>query len=1466
MIAEESPALVVSVPAGLVLAANDAFCEHTGYSEEQLIGQPLRVLQPPTVPTSLIAALQAQREGSGFSVHDVPLQLSSGEEQRATIRASPLYCETTGGVQGFSLLMIGYSAAKSGGDGTDAYVSPTMPAASVEGLRNVAPSVLRLLQICADDAVSVAGLNAHPNSTAQQQMASGVGLTTERPPAAAEPVRRHDSRHSGASANDGGGYGGGGGGGGGGSSEEEDEDSWGKYGQIPPPLPVNESSARSAWSVLCASVLQKSMFSNVLITRQRTPDEDAARQEASGRHASAAGQRPPPADPGHYIWHVSPGLEQLLGHPADVLLGRDVSALYDPTAPGPLPQIVVPSSPAGSAHGRSGSGGHSPGNCSPCASPEHRSGARGGSSPRGGSSLAGLAPMTDAMSVDDAGMGGTGQPPPHHHHHAGQQGARSRSHHLPQGDDQPGCAEHVACSACADASSSSSAAQAAAAGACAHGGNGGGGGGGGRFGGPPHSISSRPLPPAATSVAPPSAVAHEPAAMDTAGGGPMLPPSSSSSGGGGAPPPSSAAAAAASPPLGASTSASRQKELWEAVSAQRNCLIEVILPTADGGAPRFCLAYVLPLQCTGPRNSSVAIALLDVHRSLPYMQRHMEARGFGDCDLYTFVKFSLLNCLVTDPSVRTADPHRRNPIVFASAGFGVMCGCAPDEVLHRNCRFLQSPSFVASDSPIFPQPEAVQHMSAALDSRHESLTYLHNFRKDGTPFANLLFMTPILNRINDGVLFWIGVQHPLGEPPNALSAHNGLERQHGQRTRVAGEAEASLHAQLRACQQTLHSVQLQGLYGEYTAMAQRTALLIQAADGAVTTICRMCEHHVLADQMPSHTQYCKVVTQCKTLAMGSDSTLARQIVKLNAAASASAIFGSSSTPAALVVDLLRTYTLVLLHITASSTVVPVLENLPAELDRLVAAFVQPSTASLWADIRAAGQRKLAALQHAASWASELQQTIVHMPTSDPLSQGQTPCLQDFEMVREIQRGSHATVWLVRKRQTKDVFAMKVIDRKSGRLNRLHTERKVLFLCSSPFVVKTFFAFEDSDSLYLVMERLHQDCKHVLQASGAMGEHVALPVMADLLLALEHLHSVGIVHRDLKPENMLLTPSGRLKLADFGLSYIAQRGPGVGRPDEVAKDPSIVGTPFYMAPETIRGKSRGFEAAADWWSFGVIAYEFLLGFPPFQGAKVGEIYRAILSLAFAAPITNCAVSPEAADLISRILVPDPRRRLCGAAAVMSHPWFHRVDWHTQTHSAGHMHLQHQAAAAAAQHQQQQVQQHQHQQYQQQAQQQQPPQTHQQLHATNALGMAGGGPPSQSLHALAANGGSLRYPGAPVAPGFPGPGPPPVRGATATSSALPSPNGPVPTTGALERALSGASLGGVDRDAARSVQSLGMESVRSGASTQLELNLTTDSAETTSHLDNLMCLNESRGLLCGADEQQEQLGQHAAAQLS
>ncbi|EOD06521.1 hypothetical protein EMIHUDRAFT_453419 [Emiliania huxleyi CCMP1516] len=635
-------------------------------------------------------------------------------------------------------------------------------------------------------------------------------------------------------------------------------------------------------------------------------------------------------------------------------------------------------------------------------------------------------------------------------------------------------------------------------------------------------------------------------------------------------------------------------ELDAAIRHRHNKLIETVLSSASG-APVFCLVYVLPLHHhAGPRVGSVAVAILDVHSSLPMLQRHVDQHAaLQECDLYTFLRLSLLNLLVTDPSATVADPNLRNPIVFASSGFGVMCGCSPHEAERASQRAAQ------------------QHMSRALDAQQESLTLVSNFRKDGSRFGNLLFMTPIrarrqLNAAGGGVLFWIGA---------------------------------------------LQALQLQELYGGFSAAAQTTAVAVHAADGTphepASGVCRLCEQRVILASLGQHTHFCNIVMQCKTLASSCDETLARIVVRLNAVANTAHIFGCGATQDCMLLEALRGYTLVLTSLTAGSHALPLLSALPPKIDELVAASrVSPSTAAVWADIKAAGARKLAALQHGTQWASELQCTIVPQPGADPLASGQPPTLADFEMVREIQRGSHAAVWLVRKRQTRDEFAMKVIDKNRGRLHRLVTERKVLFSCQSPFVVTVFFAFEDADRLHLVMECLASDAKHLLQRRGVLEERQVISLMADTCLGLEHLHTCGIIHRDLKPENMLLTCEGRVKLADFGLSQLLQRG-AIASEEELARDPSIVGTPFYMAPEVIRGKARGYEAAADWWSFGAITYELLTGFTPFQGSKVAEIYRAILSLSFACPPSRCAISAEAADMVGRMLNPNPRGRLTGA---------------------------------------------------------------------------------------------------------------------------------------------------------------------------------------------------------------------------
>ena len=738
--------------------------------------------------------------------------------------------------------------------------------------------------------------------------------------------------------------------------------------------------------------------------------------------------------------------------------------------------------------------------------------------------------------------------------------------------------------------------------------------------------------------------------------------------------------AAASSPDGS------EHELHRAVASRTGSLIETVLTTSSG-SPLFCLAYVMPLHCHGARNGSTAVAFLDVHRSLPYMQKQMESRDIADCDLYTFVKFSLLNCLVTDPSAPTPTPAERNPIVFASAGFSAMSGATTEECLGRNCRFLQTKYMGLrgreGEAPAqsAEQLEAISHMAGALDARQESLTLLTNFRVDGSRFTNLLFMTPIAQEgpNNDGgVLFWVGVQHPVDEAMVERVSTAGMAAS------TASINSANHMRLLRSCQQSLQSLQLQELYSEYTSNVHRRSIAIHSSDPCcAASICRLCEHPVLAESMSIHTPMCKVVSQCRSIVEHADGTLARVLCKLNAATSSAFITGSYGSQSGQVVELLRTFTSALLGVTASSQVLTQLSALPSKLEELIEGpALPPATALCWIDIKAAGQRKLAALQHAVLWTSDLVQTIVPRADDDPLSHGQAPTLQDFEVVRELQRGSHAAVYMVRKVQTGDVFAMKVLDTQRAKSYRLATERKILFSCNSPFVIRTFYAFEDASRLFLVMECMHSDVKNLLQKLGVIPEQQAVSLMADLVLALEHMHGCGVYHRDLKPENLLLTSEGRLKLADFGLSHVVAtkasplKDSGLLKEpppddDDTARDPSIVGTPFYMAPEVIQGKARGIEVASEWWSCGVIMYEFLTGFPPFQGRKVAEIYRAILKLAFVVDIRRCNVSAEAADLVQRLLVVEPRSRLVDAPRVKAHPFFRGVNWpiHAQPVAVG-----------------------------------------------------------------------------------------------------------------------------------------------------------------------------------------------------
>ncbi|XP_051119248.1 probable serine/threonine protein kinase IREH1 [Andrographis paniculata] len=299
-------------------------------------------------------------------------------------------------------------------------------------------------------------------------------------------------------------------------------------------------------------------------------------------------------------------------------------------------------------------------------------------------------------------------------------------------------------------------------------------------------------------------------------------------------------------------------------------------------------------------------------------------------------------------------------------------------------------------------------------------------------------------------------------------------------------------------------------------------------------------------------------------------------------------------------------------------------------------------------------------------------------------------IDDFEIIKPISRGAFGRVFLARKRTTGDLFAIKVLKKadmiRKNAVESILAERDILISVRNPFVVRFFYSFTCRENLYLVMEYLNGgDLYSLLRNLGCLDEDVARVYIAEVVLALEYLHSLRVVHRDLKPDNLLIAHDGHIKLTDFGLSKVGLinstdlSGPAVGgtsimdedepplsaseHKQERRKNRSAVGTPDYLAPEILLGTGHGF--TADWWSVGVILFELIVGIPPFNAEHAQKIFDNILNRKIPWPRVPDEMSLEAFDLIDRLLTEDPSQRLGagGAPEVKQHPFFRDINWDT-----------------------------------------------------------------------------------------------------------------------------------------------------------------------------------------------------------
>eukprot|EP00826_Nyctotherus_ovalis_P043369 TRINITY_DN4558_c0_g2_i10.p1 TRINITY_DN4558_c0_g2~~TRINITY_DN4558_c0_g2_i10.p1 ORF type:complete len:787 (+),score=257.56 TRINITY_DN4558_c0_g2_i10:42-2363(+) len=306
----------------------------------------------------------------------------------------------------------------------------------------------------------------------------------------------------------------------------------------------------------------------------------------------------------------------------------------------------------------------------------------------------------------------------------------------------------------------------------------------------------------------------------------------------------------------------------------------------------------------------------------------------------------------------------------------------------------------------------------------------------------------------------------------------------------------------------------------------------------------------------------------------------------------------------------------------------------------------------------------------------------HISINSEYSPRKPVTINDFEVIKGISSGAYGKVCLARKRTSGDYFALKIIDREKtiekDQEDYIRSELSIMRSMNNDNIVKLYYSFQNEDHWFFVMEYVNGgDVGSLLKNCGAIEERYALLYVAEIVVALEYLHSKNILHRDLKPENILIDAMGHLKLTDFGLSkgktnemsrkwitkYFNEE-----TKNKVARDVArnkIIGTPHYVAPETI--KCNEYTNESDWWAVGVIAFEILAGSPPFQGNSAEEIFKSIVSNCRAEEISvgynDDQISPEAADLIERFLEQDPKKRLGhgGAEEVKQHAFFQGVNW-------------------------------------------------------------------------------------------------------------------------------------------------------------------------------------------------------------
>ncbi|KAG1949346.1 protein kinase C, delta b [Pimephales promelas] len=268
-----------------------------------------------------------------------------------------------------------------------------------------------------------------------------------------------------------------------------------------------------------------------------------------------------------------------------------------------------------------------------------------------------------------------------------------------------------------------------------------------------------------------------------------------------------------------------------------------------------------------------------------------------------------------------------------------------------------------------------------------------------------------------------------------------------------------------------------------------------------------------------------------------------------------------------------------------------------------------------------------------------------------------PCrvsMSNFVFHKVLGKGSFGKVILAELKGKGEYFAVKALKKDvvlmDDDVECTMVEKRVLALAwENPFLTHLYCTFQSKEHLFFVMEYLNGgDLMFHIQDKGRFDLYRATFYSAEIICGLQYLHSKGIIYRDLKLDNVMLDKDGHIKIADFGMCKENIFGEN--------RATTFCGTPDYIAPEILLGQKYSF--SVDWWSFGVLLYEMLIGQSPFQGDDEDELFE---SIRMDTPHYPRWITKEAKDLLEKLFERDPTRRLGVVGNVRGHAFFKTINW-------------------------------------------------------------------------------------------------------------------------------------------------------------------------------------------------------------